>query len=119
MPDLPQHAAYPGYVDPFYEDRPWIQEWVTDPGPSYSSHILRIREPSSPAWMSHVFDPDPQPVMTFREIIMYRHRCWGAAPYVGDPFHYEWWVGVDDVGRQVASVEACIVYEPYPYVWTG
>jgi hypothetical protein len=112
-PDTPMH---PGYVDPFYEDRPYVQEWVTEPGPNFSQTALRIPLIHVP---SALYVESLSPQLSFQEIVMYRHRCWGPAPYVGEPFHYEWWVGVDDQSRQVASKEAHIVYEPYPYVWVG
>jgi hypothetical protein len=30
-------------------------------------------------------------------------RCYGLAPFVGQPFHYEWRVAVDAYGRHIAG----------------
>lgn len=74
----------PGEWHPAYADRADLAEW------------LRRGQ------------PEPHPPLTHGRTIL-RRRAWGAAPFVGRPFCYVWWVGTDDLNRQITS-EATIRY---------
>ena len=53
----------------------------------------------------------PGPVeSSVRAVRMTKQRAYGLAPWVGRPFLNEWYVGTDELGRQVAG-ESRIVYE--------
>jgi hypothetical protein len=98
---------------PYYRDQTWLLDWLDRRG-RYADHEdlrLPVRLPR-PSLIERVDDIGPQ----LRTITMVRRRAVGAAPYVGRPFHYEWYVGVDDLGRCIAG-ESRIVYELQPAPW--
>jgi hypothetical protein len=95
---------------PHYRDMTWLLDWLHGQGPYAHMREIRISRPvdlaaasSCPAEMYPV-EPPPEP------IVITRHRAAGPAPYVGDPFHYEWPVGRDHLGRCVAG-ETNMIYE--------
>lgn len=49
----------------------------------------------------HPFSPSAEP--TPAPVVLTRRRCAGTAPYVGRPFHYEWWAARDEYGRCIAG----------------
>jgi len=82
--------------DPAYDSqRPWLLDWLNSRGP-YAGRdtLLAPRPPLRPP-----FRVGPLPDL-FR---LTRQRAAGRAPYVGDPFHYEWWVARDELGRSIAG----------------
>jgi hypothetical protein len=91
------HPRYAAHVDA-------LLKWLMDENAS-----LCYRVPRS---MRMVASFDPEPVETSRSFDMLtRMRCVGLAPYVGEPFVYRWNVGIDDLGRAVAT-DSWIHYLP-------
>lgn len=94
---------------PYYRDMTWLLDWLHGQGQYGQLHDIRIPRPvnlvaSMRPDELYPSQPDPEP------IVMTRHRAVGPAPYVGDPFHYEWPVGRDHLGRYIAG-EMRMVYE--------
>lgn len=94
---------------PYYEDQTWLLDWLECPGRDANRIVMDTSLGTSAHrwWLDEPTDliealPD--------ELIMTRRRAWAPAPYVGNPFHYEWYVGEDNLGRCIAG-EARIVYE--------
>lgn len=102
---MPNHPPPPpGHIHPWYADKPWIHDWVTGKPPYCSTdHRLKVPIMHRPNLSYESSSPD------LHTITMDRHKAAGVAPYVGTPFMYVWYVGVDTLGRQVCS-EAAIVH---------
>lgn len=92
-PPLEWHPAYRGTL--------WLLDWLNGGGPfaSMDEVLVPVYRPGLRAIM--LSDPaEPNPIIYHR---MTRHKAAGPAPYVGDPFVYVWMVGVDELGRTIAS----------------
>lgn len=88
----------PGEFHPYYERyRTLITSWLNDRG---YSRWLEI--PIIPS-LHQLLTENPEPEVSCRRHTLTRRRCRAPAPYVGDPFVYEWRAGVDELGRTVAS----------------
>lgn len=97
----------PGFVHPWYADKPWVRDWVTGKPPYRpTDYTLKI---AIPAPLSYEFGVSESALTTDNIITMERQKAAGMAPYVGTAFMYLWYVGVDSYGRQVCS-EATIVH---------
>ena len=92
---------------PWYRDKTWLLDWVE--GRSGPRDHIRIPVPQRLAAGFVEVDETYPTMPNLREVIMTRRKAWGPAPYVGRPFGYAWWVGVDNLGRQIAG-ESRIVY---------
>lgn len=96
-------AAQPLEWHPAYDGNPWLLDWLNDRGPFAGRDTIKVARPMSrrfPLIRSdalHPVDPIPEP------FVLTRRRAWGRAPYVGEPFHYEWWVGEDQLRRRIAG----------------
>ena len=78
-----------------------------DPDSTRTSHVV-WNEPVVPvAPVGFMLMGDVE----FRQVVLYRQRVRGPAPFTGRPFMYEWDALVDDAGRAIAG-EARIVYLP-------
>lgn len=99
----------PGECHPAYTDRrDWIVDWLDHPDThpaGWTSLMLPIRE-------RFAFTADTFPTSTMRSERLDRHLCWGLAPFVGEPFHYEWWVAVDEHRRWIAGDARLIRHTP-------
>jgi hypothetical protein len=109
MTELEPACASPLEWHPAYRSQTWLLDWLEGRGPF--SHLTTIRLPLvQPLKYSMAIEPTEDDVF-LRVMIMTRRRAWGRAPYVGDPFVYEWSVGIDELGRQIAG-DSRIVYYP-------
>jgi hypothetical protein len=106
----PQAYPNPGDCHPTYTDnREWIVGWLDD---------LRSRQTSWSHLRMHVPNRNFTLLLASASIeevcvspkieTLTRRLCAGLAPYVGAPFHYEWWIAEDSLGRWIAG-EARIV----------
>jgi hypothetical protein len=91
---------------PAYRDKTWLLDWLN----TQSTDVIQLPTATSP-WYSPAGDEMIAPTVT-NVITLTKHRCWGRAPYVGDPFVYVWTVGVDSAGRTIASDS---VRQPVPH----
>jgi hypothetical protein len=94
---------------PFYRGKTWLIDWLNGES-SLPEWDIMIPIPTRPVWASITADPGPIDMPTVKAMRMSKQRAWGPAPWVGKPFHYEWFVGTDELGRRVAG-ESRIVYE--------
>jgi hypothetical protein len=109
---LDEYGQPPPPLDchPAYADMPWIREWVE--GKSFKTQALRIPVIQRPRL--EMIETDPFHPEILKQRMMERHKIWGIAPYVGDPFVYVWFCGVDDLGRHVCG-DSEIHYLPLGY----
>lgn len=93
---------------PFYRGKTWLIDWLNGKSdlPEWDIVLPATTQVSALADMTE----DPIPMM--RTMRMTKRRAWGQAAWTGRPFHYEWYVGTDEVGRHVAG-ESRIVYEDH------
>ncbi|MEU8023795.1 hypothetical protein AB0B88_16420 [Micromonospora haikouensis] len=94
-PPLEWHPAYEGH-------RRRLLHWLNDGGPYRGRDTVLVPRPAPAVWQ---IEPDPRSIDAAlpRPFVLTRHRAAGPAPYVGDSFHYEWWVARDDLGRAIAG----------------
>lgn len=112
------HVPMPLEWHPAYQDRPWLLDWVEGRAPGYPRDqiVLPVLRKLRLATFDAISDAIPSMDTAVKTMTMRRERCHGFAPYVGRPFVYEWWVGIDDLGRMIAG-EARIEYSgPMPFV---
>jgi hypothetical protein len=69
---------------------------------------IRLRQPRTPKITSYTEKtaPDATDLLSANHVLV-RKRCWGPAPFVGDPIWemggYTWCVWVDELGRHIAG----------------
>ena len=107
-----RHVPMPNEVHPAYADKPELLDFVEGRG-RFAGSDLKIPQLTRPTVTDRPEDEYPTSIAP-RAMTMTRHRCAGPAPYVGRPFRYEWWVGIDDAKRAIAG-EARIVYADFLY----
>jgi hypothetical protein len=109
--DFRQHA--PGVVHPAL-DKPFLRNWINGRGAYANRQYVRY-----PAYAPFKIDADPEPIATTSMKIetVTQHKCAGPAPYVGRPFCYWWWVGIDDLGRTIAAEETTLQYLVSEWEW--
>jgi hypothetical protein len=89
----------PGDCHPAYADKPFIRDWLNGPNKPRDYILVPILRSAFAS-----YDVPTEPIaLSPRTMMLMRKRCAGPAPYVGDPFCYEWEVAVDDLGRVVAG----------------
>lgn len=90
-------APAPRTCDPYYEDKPHLVEWL---------------EKGTPR--RFVFDTMnvQADLIELDQVVLQKHKAYGFAPYVGDPFVYMWRFATDQYGRSIAG-EAHIHYLPW------
>lgn len=88
--------CHPAYLD----RREWLVDWLDNP---LSGDAVQI-----PSFDDFAAATDTY--VSVKAITMTRKLAAGPAPYVGPPFRYEWWVGVDELGRCVAG-DSRVVYD--------
>jgi hypothetical protein len=81
---------------PWYRDKTWLLDWLEGrSGPGYQIRIPVLGRIT--AVFGLTTDDLYPAVLDHREIIITRRKAAGPAPYVGRPFVYSWWVGVDNL----------------------
>lgn len=92
----------PLYWHPWYRDKTWLWEWLESDEP-------RVRVPVPRRMRFEIFDPAAPVTADRYDVLLEKHKAWGAAPYVGRPFCYRWYTATDSLGRHIAG-ESRIVY---------
>lgn len=101
---LEWHPAYTDMVD-------LLLDWIEGRGQFADRHVIKYPKPTRPAAVAmSAYDTVPIEPLP-RPLTLTKHKCAGAAPYVGRPFRYEWWAAEDDAHRWIAG-DARIVYLP-------
>jgi hypothetical protein len=92
---------------PFYRGKTWLIDWLNGKSdlPEWDIVLPVFNRPM----LFTETEPDLM-APTVRTMRMTKRRAWGPAPWVGQPFHYEWNIGTDELGRHIAG-ESRIVYE--------
>lgn len=100
----------PGVWHPAYGDYDELREWLDGRGPYEGRDTIKVSRSTRTAVLmvkpDEMYSQDPPP----EPFLLTRRRCWGPAPYVGDPFHYQWWSAADQLGRAIAGPSQ-IVYQ--------
>ena len=114
---LPSIIPDPGFTHPAYspEQAAWIRAWLDEPR-RYPTLFLPIPQRPSVSFTTDAGPIRPADPWPLREIVC--RTVAAPAPYVGDPHEYRWRVGIDGLGRCVASQivtrERSLVYRPWP-----
>jgi hypothetical protein len=99
----------PGFCHPYHEKhKRFIIDWL-DGKSSINAYDLRL--PVIPPIRFTLVDP--KDLLAFddpKTITVRRERAFATAPYVGRPFVYWWWAGVDDHGRGVGGEKTTLAY---------
>ena len=99
---LEWHPAYREW------DKTALIHWLNDP----HSWYRRIPIPLRISFSALLADEtDLMEMPEFKELMLTKHKMYGWAPYVGDPFIYMWFAAVDQFGRWIAG-ESWIEYLP-------
>ncbi len=99
----------PGFCHPYHEQaKRFIIDWL-DGNSSISGHhiVLPVVERVK---FELVELEAPLTIPERKTLIMERRRVWATAPYVGRPFGYWWWAGVDNHGRGVGGTKTTLAY---------
>lgn len=99
----------PGFCHPYHERaKRIIIDWL-DGESSISGHTLML--PVVPPIKFALHEPDaPLTMPDISAITVRRQRAYATAPYVGRPFIYWWWTGMDDHGRGVGGEKTTLAY---------
>lgn len=99
----------PGFCHPYHErHKRAIIDWL-DGKFSIGGYDLRLPVMERPKFT--LVDADtPLTVPDYKTITVQRRKAFATAPYVGRPFVYWWWTGVDDQGRGVGGEETTLAY---------
>jgi hypothetical protein len=94
----------PGTCHPAWAHREdMIRSWL-DGTLGYGSHYELLIPKQMPVRLRDFNEP-PSPTYSMPEPFRFRRqRCCAPAPYVGDPFVYEWDAATDQYGRTVAGL---------------
>lgn len=100
----------PGYCHPaLAQQQGFILDWLD--GLAFPGQFLNlpVAVPSVRSFIA--FNPDaPVEVSPMRVRTMRKQRGVAPAPYVGRPYVYWWWVGIDDHGRAAGSAHTHRAY---------
>jgi hypothetical protein len=97
MSDMARVAPSPMEAHPAYRDA-GLQPLLSQENPP-----PMIRWPILTSTRAH-FGSEPEPFgegMKIRPLAV--HKAAALAPWTGQPYHYEWWVARDELGRMVAG----------------
>lgn len=95
---------------PYYRAKTFLLDWLNGVGDlTHCEQVIRFPKPRRIA-MLRSDEEFAISEASFDVITMTKQRAWGPAPWTGEPFHYEWFIGTDELGRQIAG-ESRIVYE--------
>ena len=107
---LPRDVATPLEWHPYYRNKTHLLDWIEGRATGYDSDSIRIPIISRRIYFSPEIEMETANYMPDLKVItMTRHKAIAPAPYVGRPFCYVWYVGVDNLGRQIAG-DCKIVY---------
>lgn len=100
----------PNTAHPAYADRAI--------NPEMNPNTIRIREFKPLNFDSFKLTPEPMELDHIDHILV-RKKCWGPAPFVGDPLWqiggYQWPVWMDELGRHISGdAELIIAERPVP-----
>lgn len=97
---------------PYYRGKTWLIDWLNGNSslPEWDI-VLPVVQPLS-ARLIAAEEEFPVGSPSVKVMRMSKQRAWGPAPWVGRPFHYEWFVGKDELGRMCAG-ESRIVYNTF------
>jgi hypothetical protein len=109
-------APPPGSWDPDIPRDPFLQGWVDGTGHKSPTILRAVNTGQVTTWSAS--DTDPVGERNFATATMTRHRAVGDAPYVGPPFVYTWFVGVEQDTHRTITSGAHILYRPDPR-WPG
>lgn len=98
---------HPAYLD---WDRTALIYWLND----RNSHYYRMPIPCGPRPIFAKTENTPFQDLDMRTLELVKHKAYGWAPYVGDPFIHMWFTAVDQFGRWIAG-ESWIEYLPEGY----
>lgn len=111
MTDLPSPLEW----HPYYRDKTFLLDWLEGRG-----HLAgpEVRLPVTPP-LSHLirdigkmtYPAEDFPLPQVRTLT--KRKAAGLAPYVGRPFHYEWHVATDDLGRHIAGDSRIVYHDPW------
>jgi hypothetical protein len=101
----PLPARPPLYCDPFYANKLWARDWVAGRG-QYDPTRIKIPVEQAPSATLGGYED-------YQVITLIRHKCAGMAPYVGEPFMYVWYMGIDDYGRSICSDSEIVYTNPF------
>lgn len=106
----------PGFCHPYHERaKQFIIDWL-DGKSSVGGDRIVLPVVGRPTF--GVFDPSAPLTISERKMItMRRQKAWATAPYVGRPFGYWWWVGIDDYGRSVGGEQTTLVHVAEEFDW--
>lgn len=100
---------------PAYRDQTWLLDWLEGRG-EHPTHCIQF--PIVPAMRAI----EPHDESSTTEMLPMRtltkQRAWGAAPYVGLPFRYEWFFATDELGRTISGEARLRYADPdftFPY----
>jgi len=97
---------------PAYVDKTYLIDWLD--GVGRMGKMWDIQMMIAPRFNFASYTETGPPSVTappFKTRVLHRQKCWGPAPYVGDPFVYIWFAAVDELGRGIAG-ESHIEYIP-------
>lgn len=100
--DPTQHA--PGVMHPAL-DEPVFRDWINERGRYANRYDVK-----------YVIDLEPlRPA--FGVGVITRYKMAGPAPYVGRPFCYWWWVGIDQLGRAICADDVHLKHTVSEWEW--
>jgi hypothetical protein len=109
--DPAQHA--PGVVHPAL-DEPVFRDWINERGPYANRYDVKYAIAPAFSWAQ----PDPEPLAPSFDVgVITRYKMAGPAPYVGRPFCYWWWVGVDQLGRAICADDVHLKHLVSDWEW--
>lgn len=101
---LPTDVAMPLEWHPYYRNRTHLLDWLEGNDRSLPDDTIRIPIVSRRIYFSPEIEQSAMDMMpSYKVLTLTKHKAVGWAPYVGRPFVYVWYVGVDNLGRQIAG----------------
>jgi hypothetical protein len=97
---MDNHVAPPLEWHPYYRHLTHLLDWLNEDG-SFAKHdSIHVPHLRFHRIQTNKDDNDNSIIET---LTLTRRKAAGLAPYVGKPFIYEWNIGIDRYGRQIAG----------------
>jgi len=96
---------------PAYADKTYLLDWLNGAGKYAQTWDIQMVVAPRFNLASYTETGPSVTAPSFKTRVLHRQKCWGPAPYVGDPFVYIWFAAVDELGRGIAG-ESHIEYIP-------